>query len=98
MVQTANAGLQDSLQSVDSIDGGAGTDTLNVTLNDGAVVAPSLTSVENINLRVTKAGSSLSLAGATGVTDVTVQNSTVATTAVTGTVSGVGAANLSVKN
>lgn len=97
-VQTANAGLQDSLQSVDSINGGAGTDTLNVTLNQGVVAAPSLTSVENVNLRVTAAASSLSLAGATGVTNVTIQNSTIDSTAVTGTVSGVGAANLAVKN
>lgn len=97
-VQTANAGLQDSLQSVDSINGGAGTDTLNVTLNQGVVAAPSLTSVENVNLRVTAAASSLSLAGATGVTNVTIENSTIASTAVTGTVSGVGAANLAVKN
>jgi S-layer protein len=98
VVQTANAGLQDSLQSVDSIDGGAGNDTLNVTLNQGVVVSPSLSSVEQVNLRITDAASSLSLAGATGVTGVTVQNSTVASTAATGTVSSVGAANLGVKN
>jgi len=98
VVQTASAGLQDSLQSVDSIDGGAGNDTLNVTLNQGVVVSPSLSSVEQVNLRITDAASSLSLAGATGVTGVTVQNSTVASTAATGTVSSVGAANLGVKN
>lgn len=98
VVQTSAAGLQDSLQSVDAINGGEGSDTLNVTLSEGDVVAPSLTSVEQVNVRVTNAADSLSLAGATGVTGVTVQNSTIASTAAAGTVSSVGAANLGVKN
>jgi hypothetical protein len=91
--------LINSLQGVDSLDGGAGVDTLNVTLDATAaaaadVVAPTLKNIENVNLRVTKAGSALNFIGSTGVTNVTIQNSTAAT----GTIDNVGSAALAVKN
>ena len=83
--------LVNTLQGIDSINGGAGTDTLNVTLNGGSVT-PSLTSVENVNLRSTSA-SVLDLGGSTAVTNVTVANSTA-----TAGVLNVGAAALKVAN
>lgn len=91
--------LINSLQGVDALNGGAGVDTLNVTLDATAagapdVVTPSLTSIENVNLRVTKAGSAIDFVGSTGVTAVTVANSTAAT----GKIDNVGAAALAVKN
>lgn len=69
-------GVTDTLQSFDKLDGGAGTDTLDVTINQGAVVTASLTAIENINLRSTANGSGVSLAASSGVEKVTVANST----------------------
>ncbi|MBC52827.1 MAG: hypothetical protein CMQ34_03225 [Gammaproteobacteria bacterium] len=96
--QDGNGTLINTLQGVDVLDGGAGTDTINITLTGGAVVAPSMSNIENVTVRVTNAADSLSLSGASGVTNVTVANSTVASTAATGTVSGVAGAALTVKN
>jgi len=74
------------------LDGGAGTDTLNATINSGTP-APVLKNIENVNLRFT-AAKSVDLTSATGVTTIKVENSTAA-----GTVNGVGAvANLAVAN
>jgi hypothetical protein len=78
-VNTAANGttLVDTLQAIDQINGGDGVDTLTATINSGAaVIAPTLTSVENVTIRSTAAGSGLSLTGATGVQKVTVANST----------------------
>lgn len=81
-----------TLENIDVLNGGDGTDTLNATLS-GASAAPILNSIENINVRFASA-SNLDLSNATGVTTVTVQNSTAA-----GTVTGVGTiANLAVRN
>jgi len=77
--------LVDSLQSVDLLDGGAGSDTLNATLNGGTTVTPSLSNIENIQLRSTKDAANLSLSSSTGVEKVTVSQSTG-----TSTVSGLG--------
>ncbi|GAA5169748.1 hypothetical protein [Modicisalibacter zincidurans] len=78
--------LVDSLQSVDILDGAEGNDTLNVTLNGGAQVTPSLENIENVQLRSTADGADLALSASTGVEQVTVANSTG-----TSTVSGLGA-------
>lgn len=91
-VLASGTSLIDSLQNIDQINGGAGTDTLVATLNTAAAVKPSLTSVENVNLRVT-AAAELDLSASSGVTAVTVNNSTA-----TAKVSGVGAAALGVAN
>lgn len=98
VILNGQATLTDTLQNVDALNGGNGTDTLTVTLNGGLVVTPSLTSVENVSLRVTAAASALDLIGSTGVTSVTIENSNVASTAAAGTVDNVGAAALAVKN
>ncbi len=72
--QDGSGNLTDTLQSVDSIDGGAGTDTLNWTEVDGNTVTPSLTSVENIQVRFTNGGA-LDLTSSTGVEKLMVANS-----------------------
>jgi hypothetical protein len=86
-------GLINTIQSVDTIDGGAGNDTLSITLAQILDVAPSVVNVENIAVRFAGAGN-LNLAGVTGLSAVTAANSTVA-----GTLSEIGAlASLSIKN
>lgn len=96
-VSTAADGvtLVDTLQSIDQVIGGEGVDTLKVTVNSGgAAVAPTVTGVENLEIRSTKAASGLTLTGATGVTKITVANSTA-----TAAVNSVGAvATLAVAN
>lgn len=90
---TANGGLVDTLQNVDQLVGGAGVDTLNVTLNSAVPVAPTLSGIENVNVRVTAVGGGISLVGATGVTAVNVNNSTA-----NAVVTNAGAAALGVAN
>lgn len=86
-------GLINTLQSVDTIDGGPGNDTLSITLAQALNVAPSVVNVENIAVRFAAAGN-LNLAGFTGLTAVTVANSTVV-----GGLSEIGVlASLSIKN
>lgn len=68
--------LVDTLQNIDQLNGGAGNDTLNTTLNGGILVTPTLTSVETVNLRVTAANGGIDLAAATGVTAINVNSST----------------------
>lgn len=93
--QDGAGNLINTLQSVDSLDGGAGIDTLSATLNEGKAVAPTLKNIENVTVRFANAGGdNLNLANATGVNTVTVAESTTP-----GTVSGLGAVeNLAVKN
>ncbi len=92
VVQDNNAASKNTVENIDQLDGGAGTDTLNATISD-ADAAPVLKSIENINVRFASANK-LDLTNATGVTQVTVANSTAA-----GTVAGVGAvATIAVKN
>lgn len=82
----------DTLESFDVLDGGAGTDTLNATINSGTP-APVLKNIENVNLRFA-AAKSVDLTSATGVTTIKVENSTDV-----GSVNGVGTvANLAVAN
>lgn len=57
--------LVNSLESIDSINGGSGKDTLNATL-DGGTPSPTLTGVEVVNVRAV-ANSTISFANATGV-------------------------------
>jgi len=83
--------LVNTLQNIDQLNGGGGNDTLNVTL-DGGTVAPTLTSIEAVNLRATTAAT-LDLVGSTGVTSVVVANSTAVAT-----VSNAGAASFGVAN
>lgn len=86
--------LINTIQSVDVIDGGAGTDTLNATLAQANTVSASIKNIENINVRFADAKAVLDLANATGLTAVTVADSTTA-----GALDNVGAlANLTVKN
>jgi hypothetical protein len=92
--ENANATLTDTLQSADTINGGAGVDTLNVTLNNNGTVTPVLTDVENVVLRATAASANLDLGSSTGVTNVTVKASSADTT----TVSGVARIALGVAN
>lgn len=92
--QDGNGTLINTLQNVDVLDGGAGTDTLKATLNEAAAVGATLKGIENVEVRFANAGASLSLANATGVESVVVAESTTA-----GLVSSLGAAaNLSVRN
>lgn len=72
----------ETLQSFDSISGGDGTDTLNVTLFTGAAggnVAPTISGVENVLFRSTGTDT-LDLANASGVTTLSVSGSTTAAT------------------
>lgn len=98
--QDGAGSLINTLQDVDSLDGGAGTDTLQATVADAgaaaAKIAPTLKNIENVEVRfVGTQANELSLVGATGVQSITVANSTNAN----GVVSNVGAvANLTVKN
>lgn len=93
--QQGAAGSADSLEGFDILDGGAGTDTLSATVNGGAAVTPSMSNIENVVLRVTKAGGAIDFGASTGVQSVTVQNSTAAT----GTIANLGTvATLAVKN
>lgn len=86
--------LIETLQDVDAINGGDGVDTINVTLLGAGKIAPSFTSIENVNVRFTTAGAGdLDLSSSTGVTNVGVANSTQ-----DGKVSGVAGAALSVAN
>lgn len=85
--------LINTLQNVDQLDGGNGTDTLAFTHVGAGVVAPSMANIENVDARFA-GGGTLSLANATGVAAINVANSTTA-----GTVSNIGSvASLSVKN
>lgn len=65
-----------SLSSIDSIDGLGGTDGLFVTGNSATLAAPALKNVENVHIRSLFAASGISLASATGVQKVVVENST----------------------
>jgi hypothetical protein len=84
-----------TLQSFDQVDGGNGTDTLNVTNGSGdSKTTPALTSIENVVVRSVKDDSGINLSASTGVSTVTVSNSTGKAE-----VSGVGAiANFAVSN
>lgn len=93
-LQNASSTLTNSIQNADTLNGGAGTDTLKATLVEAAAVAPTLVSIENVNVGFANADASLSLANATGVTTATITGSTTV-----GTVSSVGTiANLAVTN
>lgn len=93
IVQANDASAKDTLESFDVLDGGAGTDTLNATINSGTP-APVLKNIENVNLRFT-VNKGADLTSATGVTALTIENST----ADSGTIAGIGSiANLAVKN
>lgn len=73
---TGGQSYVDTLQVVDKLDGGAGTDTLNVTFAQATTkAAPTLTNIENVNATFNAAGAELDLAGATGVQKVTVTGS-----------------------
>ena len=61
---------------MDALNGGAGTDTLNATINSGATITPSLTSIENVNIRSVNNASGVDFSASTGVEKITVANST----------------------
>lgn len=92
--QNVSGTLTNTLQSVDSIDGGAGIDSLNATLAQNATVAATIKNIEKINVRFADAGAVLDLSNTTGATTATVIDSTTA-----GTVNNIGdIASLAVKN
>lgn len=92
VIQNNAGNVVNSLESIDSIDGGGGIDTLTASIS-GDDAAPVLTSVEVVNLKFASSNQ-VDLANSTGVTTVNVANSTS-----TAEVYGLGAAaNLSVKN
>jgi hypothetical protein len=87
--------LTNTLQSIDRVDGGAGTDTLRATIvdNDGDTIKPVLTNIEIIEVRATSA-ETLDLGGSSGIEKIIVANSTEEFT-----IDGVGAvANFEFKN
>ncbi|KFB67149.1 hypothetical protein [Candidatus Accumulibacter vicinus] len=93
IVQNSKGDTVNSLESFDALDGSTGTDTLNATII-GATPAPVLKNIENVNLRFAEA-KGIDLTSATGVTTVTVANSTTKS----GTISKIGSvANLAVNN
>lgn len=93
VVSDGAGAFNETLNNIDQLDGGAGTDTLNVTLaKAGTTVTPVLSNIELINARFT-ATETLALTASTGVTTVTIANSTAV-----GTVTGVGSASLAVAN
>jgi len=80
---TYDAGISSSslqtLNSGDSIDGGAGTDTLQAIIT-GSVTPASLKSIENVNITNTTNASTIDFSNATGLQSVTNQASTVGLT------------------
>lgn len=92
--QNVSGTLTNTLQSVDSIDGGAGIDSLNATLAQAVTVAPTIKNIEKINVRFADGGAKLDLGNTTGATTVTVADSTTA-----GAVNNIGdIASLAIKN
>lgn len=92
--QNVSGTLTNTLQSVDSIDGGAGIDSLNATLAQAGAVAATIKNIEKINVRFADGGAKLDLANTTGATTVTVADSTTA-----GAVNNIGdIASLAIKN
>lgn len=83
--QDGSGSLINTLQSVDVIDGGTGTDILKFTDADGSTVTPSMTNVEIVEARFTDSGD-LDLSNSDGVTEIRVLSSTDS-----GNVSGIGA-------
>ena len=81
---TFNAGLENgtaaTLGNLDSLNGGAGTDTLNVTLNGGTVMPGGLTSIEQVNVTSTSAASVLDLRNSDSVANIASIGSTTALT------------------
>lgn len=91
VVEQSGGGTDNSLESVDILDGNSGTDTLSATLVTAA--APALSNIENVLVRFA-AGVALDLTNSAGVQAITVQTSTDA-----GTVNAVGdVADLAVRN
>lgn len=92
--QNVSGTLTNTLQSVDSIDGGAGIDSLNATLAQAGAVAATIKNIEKINVRFADGGAKLDLANTTGATTVTVADSTTV-----GAVNNIGdIASLAIKN
>ena len=89
-------GSQETLNSGDMLDGGAGVDTLNAVLNNGGVTppAPILSNIENVILRSIKDASAVDLSASSGIESVTVHDSNGSVV-----VNGLGAVdNLIIKN
>ena len=80
--------LVQTLQDIDQLNGGEGTDTLNATLNTVGVVTPSLNSIENVNIRSVNNGTGIDFSASNGVEKITVANSTGSTA-----IAGAGAFN-----
>ncbi|WP_187395110.1 DUF4214 domain-containing protein [Pigmentiphaga aceris] len=59
-----------TLQNADVLDGGAGTDTLNIFLSNSGTVTPTLRNIEIINVASTGSGARIDLGASTGVTHV----------------------------
>lgn len=80
---TINAGLNanstQTLQGLDSVNGGDGTDTMNVVFNTAGTYAPSLTSIETVNL-TSSAAITLDMVGAASASTIKSVGSTGAVT------------------
>ena len=74
--QNGAGALINTLQGVDALDGGAGTDTLAVTLAQNITVAPTIKNIETLSVRSVDAAAGLDMTGVTGATSVTVADST----------------------
>lgn len=76
-IRGINAG---DLSSADSIDGGAGTDTLNAVFGDNVTIKPVLKSVEIVNLKggALATGSTIDFGDSTGVQKVTISDAVAA--------------------
>lgn len=74
--QDGNGSLIDTLQSVDFIDGGDGSDTLKWTDSEGNTVTPEFANIEMVQARFTDGWGELNLSAATGVEQIIVSNST----------------------
>jgi hypothetical protein len=84
--QGVNGSLANTLQTTDSLDGAGGVNTLSVTLAQEVLAAPTLKNIQEISVQFTNANAELSLANATGVTKVSIEDSSTQ-----GDVSNVGA-------
>lgn len=78
---TATGALADTAQSVDIVNGAGGTDTLSITSQAGGAIAPTLASVENVELKAFNA-QTFNAANTTGLKSFT-NNGSVATITVT---------------
>ncbi|AUN33075.1 calcium-binding protein [Niveispirillum cyanobacteriorum] len=72
---TFDATTANSLNTTDTVIGGAGTDSLTATITGGGTLRPTLSGIENITLTVSSAAATLNLADSTGYSRLASQSS-----------------------